>query len=152
MYYLSAFNRDLFKSYHFYILFLPFGKSFLIPSLYILEKKKNICTSSTFLYFSRFLPPYSTLTGSQNIHKPLILPCSIPQYFCAFLFLRAIFSAFCTKTIFPTSAIQPIQAVSSDKGVRKPCKEWHCFNLFLLPQSIGSDNRAHNHWLFIAQD
>ena len=120
--------------------------------LCIFLKKKNICTSSTFLYFSRFLPPYSTLTGSQNIHKPLILPCSIPQYFCAFLFLRAIFSAFCTKTIFPTSAIQPIQAVSSDKGVRKPCKEWHCFNLFLLPQSIGSDNRAHNHWLFIAQD
>ena len=40
----------------------------------------------------------------------------------------------------------------SVKGPRSyGAMEKHCFNLSLLPQSMDSDNRVHNHWFLITQ-
>ena len=43
MYYFSACNRGLFKSYYYYVLFLPFEKSFkYYDSIYLYIFYKNI--------------------------------------------------------------------------------------------------------------
>ena len=36
-----------------------------------------------------------------------------------------------------------------DQVARESCKGRHCFKLYLLPQSMDSNNRAQNHWFFI---
>ena len=60
-------------------------------------------------------------------------------------------STIITKIILLISAIQPVQAAPRDQGARESCKDWHCFNLSLLPQSAHDDNRADNHWFLISQ-
>ena len=74
----------------------------------------------------------------------LTLSVSISQQFFTSLFLCTTIPTICIKNIFPTSTILPIQAASRDQGARESCEEWNCFNLFLLLQSMDSDNRAHN--------
>ena len=74
----------------------------------------------------------------------LTLSVSISQQFFTSLFLCTTIPTICIKNIFPTSTILPIQAASRDQVARDSCEEWNCFNLFLLLQSMDSDNRAHN--------
>ena len=42
------------------------------------------------------------------------------------------------------------QAASRDQGAWESCKDLHCFNPSLLPESMGSNYSAHNHWFLIA--
>ena len=64
---------------------------------------------------------------------------SILQQFFISLYLHTTIPVIYTKNIFPASDIQPIQAVSQDKGATESCEERHCFNLSLLSESMGSD-------------
>ena len=101
-------------------------------------------------------PPKIRSSTSVNFHLPipplllnkiiLTIPTSTP-FLCtsaifSSLFLCTTIPAIFTKNILPTSAIQ---ATSRNKGAMESCGEWHCFNLSLLPQSIGIDNRTRNH-------
>ena len=44
-----------------------------------------------------------------------------------------------------------IPAAPRDQGTWEPSEDWHCFNLLLRPQRMGSDSRAHNHLFLIAK-
>ena len=115
----------------------------------------------SFLYIQPTLqyPPKNSSSTSVNFYIPnppllfhkiilttplLTLPASISQQFFTSLFLCTTIPTTYIKNIFPTSTILPIQAASRDQGARESCEEWNCFNLFLLLQSMDSDNRAHN--------
>ena len=76
------------------------------------------------------------------------------------LFVRKIIVTISTNTpFFYTSAQQstperfylnqPIQGTSELQGVFSDY--WNCSDLSLLAQYMDSDNRAHNHWFFVAQ-
>ena len=90
--------------------------------------------------FTSLFHPY--LYQKSFLKSPLTLPSSIPQQF--FTSQQST-----TKNIFHTSAIYPIQAESRNQGTRESCKDWHSFNFVLLPQSMDSDNRAHNYLFLI---
>ena len=115
---------------------------------FILAHTTNAKTSTKkqFLYFSQFLHPYSTLTFSQNLPcNPLLtLPASISHQFSTPLFLCTTIPTIYIKNIFPTSTIFLIQAASRGQGARASWVDWHCFSLFLVLQSMDSDNRNHN--------
>ena len=82
----------------------------------------------------------------------LTLPSSISQqFFTFFFFFRSTIPTIYTKNIFPTWTIEPIQAALRDQRASESCENWHCFKLFLLPQSMDSDNRAHNHGHLVTQ-
>ena len=115
----------------------------------------------SFLYIQPTLqyPPKNSSSTSVNFYIPnppllfhkiilttplLTLPASISQEFFTSLFLCTTTPTIYIKNIFPTSTILPIQAASRDQGARESCEEWNCFNLFLLLQSMDTDNRAHN--------
>ena len=104
-----------------------------------LQSPIKIC-SSTSVNFHLSIPPL--LVPKSFLKSPLTLPSSIPQQF--FTSQQST-----TKNIFPTSAIYPIQAVSRNQGTRESCKDWHSFNFVLLPQSMDSDDRAHNYLFLI---
>ena len=99
--------------------------------------------------FSSIFHPYLLIKSSSQF--PLTVPSSIPQQFSTSLFLRTSIATIYTKSIFPTSAIWPTPATSRDQGARESCEDWHRFNLSFLPESMDSDNRAHNHWILIAR-
>ena len=98
--------------------------------------------SSTPVNFHLPIPPFLVqkiiLTISTN--APFLYTSSI----FAYLFLRKTIPTIYTKNIFPTLVIYPIQTASRDHGAKESCKDWHCFNLSFLPQSIDSDSRADN--------
>ena len=52
---------------------------------------------------------------------------------------------------FPYLSHLAISTASREQGARESCEDWHCFNISLLPQSMDSDSRAHNHLFLIAQ-
>ena len=99
--------------------------------------------------FTSLFHPY--LLTKSSLQSPLTLPVSIHQHFFTSLAYNLPNKLHQNKNVLATSPISPIQAASRDQRARKPCDDWHCFNLSFFPQSIGSDNRAHNHWCFIAQ-
>ena len=99
--------------------------------------------------FTSLFHPY--LLAKLSLQSPLTLPVSIYQRVLTFLFLRTTVPTISTKHVSPTSDISPIQAAPRDQRAWEPCEDWHWFNLCLLPQGMGNDNRAHNHWFFIAQ-
>ena len=122
------------------------GYSFISTPLLVHTTNATISTKNPFLYIFTFLfHPY--LFTKSSLQSPLTLPSSKPQQFFTSLFLRTIILTIYTKNIFPTSTIELIQAASRDQGARESCEDWHCFNLSLLPLSMGSYNRAHNHRL-----
>ena len=83
--------------------------SFIFTTLLVLTTTLAISAKNPFLYFSQFLPPYST-------HLSLItLPSSIPKQLFASLFFLTTIPTIYTKIIFFTSAIQSIQAASVDQ-------------------------------------
>ena len=85
----------------------------------------TISTNIPFLYTSAiFHLPLFAYTQSNNLHQK------------HFLYLSHFANLLC------------INAPGSCEG---SCEVWNYFNLFLLPQGMESDNRAHNHWFFIAQ-
>ena len=99
--------------------------------------------------FTNLFHPYFFTKSS--LQYPLTFPSSIPQQFSTSLFLHTPNPIIYTKNIFSTSVILPIYSASMHQGVRGSCEVWNYFNLFRLPQGMESDNRAHNHWFFIAQ-
>ena len=101
--------------------------------------------------FTSLFHPY--LLTNSSLQSLLKLPCSIPQQYFTSLFLRTAIPTIYIKNIFPTSTIYPSQATSGDQGAMGSCEEWHCFNLFLLPQSMNIDNRTacHVHVIIISR-
>ena len=99
--------------------------------------------------FTSLFHPY--LFTKLSLQSPLTLTVSKYQQFFTFLFLHTNVPTISTKHVSPTSGISPIQAAPRDQRARQPCEDWHWSNLSLLPQSMGSENRALNHWFFIAQ-
>ena len=109
----------------------------------------TISTKNQFLYFSHFSPLFHPYVFTKlSLQSPPTLPSSISQQFCPSSFLG---TTIVTKNIFPTSAIESIQAVPREQGARESCEGWNSFNLSHLPQNIGSDNRDRNYWFFITQ-
>ena len=49
------------------------------------------------------------------------------------------------KTPFPYLVIQPIQVVSKVQWASESQVDWHCFDIYLLPQNMDRDKSAHNH-------
>ena len=61
-----------------------------------------------------------------------------------------IFTALIVHATASTISIR-IPVAPRDHGTCEFSEDWHCFNLLLLPQRMGSDNRAHNHLFLIAK-
>ena len=97
-----------------------------IPALLVRKIILTIITNTSLLYTSAILHllifAYSHLN---SLHQNISLPR-------------------------PFSQFRLWDRKSCDQGDRKSCENWHCFNLFLLPQSMDSDSGAHNHWFLIA--
>ena len=104
-------------------------------------------------------PPKNSFSISVNFYIPippllfhkiilaiplLTLPASISHQFSTPLFLSTTIPTIYIKNIFPTSTIFLIQAASRGQGARASWVDWHCFSLFLVLQSMDSDNRNHN--------
>ena len=94
---------------------------------------------------------HSYLFTKSSLQSPLTLPSSIAQQFFTSLFLCTTIPTIYTKNVFSMSTTSSIQAASRDQWARESFEEWYCFNLSLLSQSMNSESRAHNHWLFIVQ-
>ena len=96
-------------------------------------------------------PPkiHSFTSDSFQLPIPPLLVCkiilTIPTK-TLFLYTSATFhlQTVYTKNIFSASTIQPMQTASREQETRMSCDDQHCCNLFLLPQSMDGDNRAHN--------
>ena len=99
-------------------------------------------------HFSYFHLPIPLLL----VHKIILtISTNTPFLYTTAIFHLLIFMYSPTiqiKIIFPTSTIYI--ADSGCQGVRESCEDWHFFDLSPLPQSIGRDSRAHNHWFLIA--
>ena len=89
------------------------------------------------LYFKQCSPSYSPLNCSQNspcnsqLRHPSSLPLHLPTMY--------------TKNLFPTSAVQPMQAALRDQGSRESSENQQYFSPSLLTQKMDSDNMAYNH-------
>ena len=114
------------KIFKFFLFFLDQASissdlSQILIMQYIIHKIHKIFlairTNSPFLYTSSIFH----LLTSKVFSLPLYLSYFSPPYI---------------KSIFPTSAIYPIHAVSRNQWARESCKNWHFFNLSLLPQRI----------------
>ena len=81
--------------------------SFIFTTLIVHTTTSKISTKYPFLCFSKFSPPYSTLTYLQNhlYNPPLTLPSSTSQQFCTSWLLRTTSSTIFTNNIFPTLVI-----------------------------------------------
>ena len=102
----------------------------------------------------QFLPPNFTpyFFTKPFLQLPPTLLTSITQQFLHLaLFLHSAILTICFKSFLHISAIYPIQVSSRNQWARKPCKNWHCFNFFLLLRSMDRDNSANNCWFPITQ-
>ena len=97
--------------------------------------------------FTSLFHPY--LFPKSFLESPLTLYSYITHQFLTSLFSRTTIPTIYTKNIFHTWNILPIQAASSDQGAREYCEDCYCFNLYLLPQSMDSDRRAHSQSLIL---
>ena len=108
----------------------------------------NLYQETVLLLQSIFTSPFHPYVFTKSsVQSPVTLYSYKTQQFFTSLFLRRTIPKIYTKNIFPTSKILPIQATSRGQGAREYCEDWHCFNLFLLPQSIDIAGLTHNHWL-----
>ena len=110
-------------------------------------------------------PPKIRSSTSANFHLPippllvhkfiLTIPTKTSFLYTSPIFDFPVFASYHLNILhqiyFPTSAIELIQVVSRDQGARTSCEDWHCFDFSILPQSMDSDNKNHNHWFLIAQ-
>ena len=110
-------------------------------------------------------PPKIRSSISVNFHLP-ISPLLVHKFIltsptnASFLYTSPIFdfSIFAyyhpnnlNQKCFPHLSYLANSGCVEDQGARIFCEDWHCFDVSILPQSMYSDNRTHNHWFLIAQ-
>ena len=92
---------------------------------------------------------------SVNFHlqiPPLLIPKTIltiptnTAFLCTFLHLPTILSKKYFPTINSKNFSQPFSQFRLRHRTKESCEVWHCFNFYLLPQSMDSDDRTNNHW------
>ena len=126
---------------------------FIFTTLLAHTANAAISAKKQFLYFRQFSPPYSTLTCAQNHPYNLTnTPC---------LHASAIFHlSFCVQSYQQSTPkmfylYQPCSQFGLRQGTRElgnlARTETVLISLSFFPQSMGSDNRAHNHQFFIAR-
>ena len=122
--------------------------SFIFTNL-LVRKTNATISKNPFLFFSQFSPPIPPLLVQKII---LTIPTNITFLYTSAIFCLPLFAYNHPNNLhqkhFPY--LNHLDCVKGP-GVRECCEDWHCFNLSLLAQSMGSDNRAHNHWFFVAQ-
>ena len=130
-------------------MFLHFSASYLLIIQAPLQSPPSILSSSSTNFYRPISPLYLFIKPS--LQSPPRLPPSIPRSFSPPYFYRQSSLQSPPQFLSPTSAIQQIQAVSRAQSVRKFCKDWHCFSLFLFSQTTEKVRGTYNHWFLIVQ-
>ena len=112
--------------------------SFIFTTLLVHTTTPAISAKIPFLYFSHFSPPSSTLICSQNhFYNPHYTPFQFQFYIINFLPLYFWIQPSQQSAPKAFSLPQPFSQLRLPQGnTMKSRKDWHWFNLSLLPQSM----------------